>query len=59
MAEQMGGAEMPQERFERKVGSSAPVCGEKYCEGEMENPEHLDRARAGLANYVKGHKVKH
>ncbi len=58
MAENMKGAEMPQERFERKVRNTAPVCGLKYA-SEMGNPEDLDRAEEGLANYVKGHQVKH
>lgn len=58
MAEKMGGAEMPQERFERKERNSGPVCGEKYGT-EMGNPEEMDAREEGLANYVKSHKVKH
>jgi len=58
MAENMKGAEMPQERFEHKIKSNAPVCGEKYAT-EMGNPEDLDARTAGLANCVKSHKVKH
>lgn len=58
MAKSMKGAEMPQERFEHKVKGNAPVCGEKYGT-EMGNPEEMDGRTAGLANYVKSHKVKH
>jgi hypothetical protein len=58
MAKSMKGAEMPQERFEEKVKSNAPVCGEKYGT-EMGNPEALDERSRALAGYVKGHKVKH
>ena len=58
MAEKMGGAEMPQERFERKEHKGAPVCGLKYAT-EMGNPEELDSRSEGLASYVKSHQEKH
>jgi hypothetical protein len=58
MAENMKGAEMPQERFERKEKSNAPVCGEKYGT-EMGNPKEMDGRTSGLANYAKSHKPKH
>jgi hypothetical protein len=58
MAKKMGGAEMPQERFEHKQKSNAPVCGEKYAT-EMGNAEEMDTRVSGLANYVKSHKPKH
>lgn len=54
----MKGAEMPQEHFERKHKSNAPVCGEKYAT-EMGNPESLDKMTSGLANYAKKHKMKY
>ena len=58
MAEDMKGAEMPQERFEKKVRGTAPVCGLKYS-GEMNNPEELDKMEEGLASYVKKNQMKY
>ena len=54
----MKGAKMPAKEFERSEGQLNPVCGEKYA-SEMGNPKDLDKASAGLANFVKKHKMKY
>ena len=54
----MRSATMPKEKFERNEGQLNPVCGLKYAT-EFGNPEDLDKSSAGLANYVKSHKMKY
>lgn len=54
----MHGATMPKEHFERHERDTAPVSGLKYA-GEFSNPQDLDRAEEGLANYVKKHQMKY
>jgi hypothetical protein len=48
---------MPKEHFEHKA-EDIPVCGEKYAT-EFGNPSDLQRAAAGLANYVKKNVMKY
>jgi hypothetical protein len=54
----MRGARMPKEHNEKDLGQPNPCCGLKYAT-EFGNPEDLDRAGAGLANYAKKHQAKH
>jgi hypothetical protein len=54
----MRSATMPKEKFERNEGQLNPVCGLKYAT-EFGNPQDLDKNSAGLANYVKSHKMKY
>ncbi len=54
----MRSATMPKQEFERNEGQLNPVCGLKYAT-EFGNPEDLDKASAGLANFVKTHKMKY
>lgn len=54
----MRSATMPKQEFERNEGELNPVCKMKYA-GEFSNPQDLDKASAGLANFVKSHKMKY
>lgn len=54
----MRSATMPKEKFERNEGGLAPVCGLKYA-SEFGAGAEYDKATAGLANYVKKHKMKY
>jgi hypothetical protein len=54
----MRGAKMPGEKFERSEGQPNPVCGLKYAT-EFGNPQDLDKAGKGLADYVKKNKMKY
>jgi len=54
----MRGAKMPSEKFERSEGQLNPTCKLKYAT-EFGNPKDLDKNSAGLANYVKSHKMKY
>lgn len=54
----MRSAKMPKEEFERNEGHLNPVCGLKYAT-EFGNPADLDKNSAGLANYVKSHRMKY
>ncbi len=49
---------MPKEHKETSEGQLNPVCGIKYA-SEFGNPQDLDKASAGLANYVKKNKMKY
>lgn len=35
------------------------TCGLKYTQGEMDNPEHLERSNNALARYAKKNKMKY
>ena len=51
-------AVLPKEHWEKNEGEMGHECKEKYA-SEMGNPQDLDRATAGLANYAKKHKMKY
>lgn len=54
----MKGAVMPKEQYEKDEGQLNPCCKLKYAT-EMGNPQDLDKASAGLANFVKKNKMKY
>lgn len=56
-AKKMGGSPMPQERWEKPM-SQLKTSDLKYCHG-MNGGEDLEKASAGLANYVKSKKMKY
>ena len=54
----MRSAKMPSDHYERSEGELGHTCKEKYAT-EFGNPKDLDKASAGLANYVKKNKMKY
>ena len=54
----MRSATLPKEKFERNEGKLSSECKMKYAT-EFGNPADLDKSTAGLANYVKSHKMKY
>lgn len=54
----MKGVGGPKERFEQDEGQLNPVCKLKYAT-EMGNPQDLDKASSGLADYVKKNQMKY
>jgi len=54
----MRNAKMPSEKFEHSEGQLNPTCREKYAT-EFGNPKDLDKSTAGLANFVRSHKMKY
>lgn len=49
---------MPKEHFEKKEGKLGHTSNMKYS-SEFGNPQDLDKANEGLANYAKKHKMKY
>ena len=61
MSKEKGGmrsATMPKQEFERKEGELGHTSKLKYAT-EFGNPKDLDKANAGLASFVKSHKMKY
>lgn len=54
----MRSATMPKKEFERNEGVLGQTCNEKYAT-EFGNPQDLSRSTAGLASFVKSHKMKY
>lgn len=47
------------EGHSEKKYSQLGVADGKYCEGEMNNPEHLEKSNNALASYAKKNKMKY
>jgi hypothetical protein len=54
----MRSATMPKEHFEKNEGKLGHTSNLKYA-SEFGNPQDLDKANEGLANYVKKNKMKY
>lgn len=54
----MRSSKMPSDHHEKSQGKLGHTCNEKYAT-EFGNPQDLDRANEGLANYAKKHKMKY
>lgn len=52
-----GKAKLPKDHWEKDAAGYCEGTG-KYAEGEMSNPEELNKSVEGLNKYVKGHKPK-
>jgi len=51
-------SEFNSDHYERKY-DNLEVANAKYTQGEMDNPEHLEKSNNALANYVKKNKIKY
>jgi len=58
MKKAKSGVGMPKEHSEKGQGKLGHTSNIKYA-SEMGNPQDLDRANEGLANYVKKKKMKY